>query len=116
MTNLLSNAIKYGNGRPVDVSLETEGPLVRLRIRDRGIGIAPEDQARIFDRFERAVSLRHFGGFGLGLWIVKRIIAAHGGTIRVESEPGHGSMFVVELPRVPPESVLDAHRHRPLPI
>jgi signal transduction histidine kinase len=75
-----------------------DGPGVRLVVRDRGIGIAPEDQQRIFERFERAAS-RNFGGLGLGLYITRQIVEAHGGTIRVSSQLGMGSSFTVELPR-----------------
>ncbi|HLL53385.1 MAG TPA: ATP-binding protein, partial [Myxococcaceae bacterium] len=98
LSNLLSNALKYGRGKPVEVWLEGDEHHARLHVRDHGIGIAPEDQARIFDRFERAVSDRHYGGLGLGLWIVREVVAALGGTIRVESTPGEGSLFTVELP------------------
>jgi PAS domain S-box-containing protein len=96
--NLLANAIKYGQGRPIDVRVEAEGRTARLLVRDRGVGIAADDQARIFDRFERAVSARHFGGLGLGLWIVRQVVEAHGGRIRVQSAPGEGAEFTVELP------------------
>jgi signal transduction histidine kinase len=68
-------------------------------VGDHGIGIAPEHQARIFDRFERAVSVRHYGGLGLGLWIVRQIVEGHGGSITVASTPGEGSLFTVELPK-----------------
>ena len=70
-----------------------------LGIRDYGIGIAPADQSRVFGQFERAVSRRRFGGFGLGLWITRRVVEAHGGTISLTSKPGQGSTFTVELPR-----------------
>jgi signal transduction histidine kinase len=100
-TNLLSNALKYGRGKPVHVRVEAEGDRARLTVRDRGIGISLDDQARIFGRFERAVSERNFGGLGLGLWIAKQIIDRHGGTIAVDSEPGEGSTFIVELPCQP---------------
>ncbi|WP_281333146.1 sensor histidine kinase [Polyangium sp. 6x1] len=103
VTNLLANAIKYGAGKPIDLVVEGDETTARLVVRDRGIGIAPEHQARIFDRFERAVSNQHYGGFGLGLWIVKHILDALGGTIRVASEPGSGATFTVELPRRPDE-------------
>ena len=102
LTNLLSNAVKYGRGRPIEVTLRGEGGAARLSIRDHGIGIAQADQVRIFDRFERAVSGRHYAGLGLGLWIVRQIVEAHGGTIRVRSAPDEGSTFVVELPLVAP--------------
>ncbi len=98
VSNLLSNAIKFGGGAPVEVSVKSDGLDARLTIADRGAGISPEDQARIFERFERAVSERHYGGFGLGLWISRQIVEAHGGTIRVASKPGEGSVFVVSLP------------------
>jgi PAS domain S-box-containing protein len=99
VTNLLSNAAKYGAGKPIDLVVESEVGTARIIVRDRGIGIAPEHQRRIFDRFERAVSDQHYGGFGLGLWIVKQLVDALGGTIRVESELGRGATFIVELPR-----------------
>jgi signal transduction histidine kinase len=101
VTNLLSNALKYGSGQPVDVQVRKEQDRARVTIRDRGIGIALKDQARIFDRFERAVSSRNYGGLGLGLWISRQVVEAHGGVIRVESEPGHGATFIVELPYQP---------------
>ncbi len=98
MTNLLTNALKYGRRKPIAVTLAREGDHVLLRVRDEGIGIDPTDQARIFDRFERAVSDEHFHGFGLGLWIVRSLLEKMGGTIRVESALGEGSTFVVTLP------------------
>jgi signal transduction histidine kinase len=98
--NLLSNAAKYGRGQPVEVCVEM-GPegRARLVVRDNGIGIAPEDLGRIFERFERAVNGRQFHGLGLGLWISREIVESHGGHIHVRSTPGEGSTFTVELPR-----------------
>ncbi|MFL5352270.1 ATP-binding protein [Archangium sp.] len=104
VTNLLSNAIKYGASHPVELSVAQDGDLARLTVRDHGIGIAPEHQARIFQRFERAVSERHYGGFGLGLWICRQIVESLGGDIRVESLPGRGATFTVALPLEPPPS------------
>jgi PAS domain S-box-containing protein len=104
LINLLSNAIKYGAGAPVHVVVRGEGDRARLVVRDHGMGIAEADQARIFERFERAVSVRNFGGLGLGLYIVRWIVTSHGGAIRVESKPGAGATFIVELPLRPAEA------------
>jgi PAS domain S-box-containing protein len=98
--NLLSNAVKYGARQPIDVEVFARADNeATVSVRDRGIGISPEDQLRIFAQFERAVSVNEFGGFGLGLWIVRQIVEAHRGKITVESAPGQGSTFTVTLPR-----------------
>ncbi|HEU0029948.1 MAG TPA: ATP-binding protein [Kofleriaceae bacterium] len=99
LTNLLTNAIKYGGKQPIDVELHADARDVTLVVRDGGIGISDEDLGRIFGRFERAVSSRHYGGLGLGLYIAHQIVRAHGGSIEVLSTPGHGSTFTVRLPR-----------------
>lgn len=96
--NLLSNALKYGAGQPVEVSLFAQGKVAHLSVRDHGIGVEPQAQERIFGKFERAVSSRHFGGLGLGLFISRQIIEAHEGRIYVESCPERGATFHVELP------------------
>lgn len=101
--NLLSNAIKYGEGKPIEVEIGVVKGRARIFVRDHGIGISPKDQERIFERFERAVSTRYYGGFGLGLWITRQVVEAHGGTIQVESELDVGSTFVVELPLCLPD-------------
>jgi signal transduction histidine kinase len=98
VTNLVSNACKYGRGQRVQVSVERRNGRALLAVADDGIGIAPEDLDRIFKPFERAVSNDNYGGLGLGLYIARRLIEAHGGTIRVASEQGRGSTFTVELP------------------
>ncbi|MFO7178060.1 MAG: ATP-binding protein [Pseudomonadota bacterium] len=98
VTNLLGNALKYGAGKPIEVGVFAIDGRARLVVRDHGIGIPPEHQARIFERFQRAVSDRHYGGLGLGLWITRQVVEAHGGTIGLESKPGEGTTFVVELP------------------
>ncbi|MFP2907204.1 ATP-binding protein [Pyxidicoccus sp. 3LFB2] len=102
MTNLLSNALKYGGGRPVHVRVWEDGGQARVAVRDDGIGISREALPRIFEKFERAVSDRHYGGLGLGLYITRQIVEALGGTIGVESAPGRGSTFTVTLPLTPP--------------
>jgi len=97
LSNLLSNALKYGGGKPIVVTARAEGDRVCLAVHDQGIGISLEDQARIFERFERAAPGRNYSGFGVGLWICKQIVDALGGVIRVQSQPGHGSTFEVVL-------------------
>jgi len=76
-----------------------------VTIRDRGIGIPEADAVRIFDKFERAVSERHFGGLGLGLWITRRIVEAHEGSLSLHSKPGEGATFTVVLPLRPAEAL-----------
>ena len=98
ISNLVANAIKYGAGKPIEVTVDTAGAMARVTVTDHGIGIAKEDVGRVFDRFERAVSVRHYGGLGLGLYIARGIAEAHGGKITVVSEPGTGSSFSLLLP------------------
>ena len=98
VTNLVSNACKYGGARPIEVAVERRGDRARLSVSDQGIGVAEEDRERIFEPFERAVSSDSYGGLGLGLFITRRIVEAHGGTIRLASARGSGSTFTVELP------------------
>jgi PAS domain S-box-containing protein len=107
--NLLTNAVKYGEGKPVEISIDGQDSEVRFTVRDQGIGIANADIERIFDPFERAASVKHFGGLGLGLYIVRHIVEAHGGTIEVISTPGAGTTFIVTLPREAPS----ADEHNP---
>ncbi|OFX19635.1 MAG: PAS domain-containing sensor histidine kinase [Anaeromyxobacter sp. RBG_16_69_14] len=102
ITNLLSNAIKFGESKPITVEVGADPERARLTVRDQGIGIEPSDQDRVFGRFERAVSTEHFGGLGLGLYIAREIVVAHGGRIHLASTPGSGATFTVDLPRVPP--------------
>ncbi len=96
--NLLSNAIKFGLGKPIEISLESKGRTAILSIRDHGVGIDREALQRIFRPFERGVSTRQYGGLGLGLHIVKTIVDAFHGAVTVQSEPGKGTTFRVELP------------------
>jgi PAS domain S-box-containing protein len=102
VTNLVDNAIKYGAARPIEVRLRNEGDQALLVVRDEGIGIPAESQPRIFERFERAVSERHYGGLGLGLFITRTIVEALGGSIAVSSTEGAGTTFTVRLPLGPP--------------
>ncbi|WP_437964389.1 AAA family ATPase [Sorangium sp. So ce260] len=99
LRSLLNNALKFGTGRPVEVTVAERGDTARVVVRDHGLGIAPEDLERIFNRFERAVSSRFYGGLGLGLYLANEIVRAHGGTIQVSSEKGEGACFTVDLPR-----------------
>lgn len=96
--NLLTNSLKYGNKKPVDITLTREKGFAKLVFKDTGMGIAPSDFHRIFERFERVSDNPNVGGLGLGLFITKQIVEAHGGTISVESKEGQGASFTVMLP------------------
>jgi PAS domain S-box-containing protein len=104
LTNLISNAIKYAAGQPIQVSASRDGDMAVVQVRDHGPGI-PEDQlSRIFERFERAASKRHYGGMGLGLYVARQIVEAHGGTIAAANAIDGGACFTVWLPLAPPTS------------
>lgn len=96
--NLLMNALRYGEKRPVSLSLKTENSMIVLSVKDSGLGIPPEDQERIFQKFERANAEKETNGMGLGLYIAKHIVQSHEGEIKVLSTPGKGSVFSVILP------------------
>ena len=102
LTNLIGNAIKYGAGKPVDVTIDQRGESAVIAVRDQGIGIDAENLERIFNRFERVAPINRYAGLGLGLYISRRVVDAHGGIIRVWSEPGQGATFEVTLPLHPP--------------
>lgn len=100
LTNLVENAAKYsGEGMPISIRIRREDAGVGLAVEDRGPGIPPEELPKLFDRFYQAKRARERkSGLGLGLYITKGLVEAHGGRIRVESEVGRGSVFSVWLP------------------
>jgi signal transduction histidine kinase len=104
LRNLISNAIRFGAGHPIDVTIEADDTTASVTVRDHGIGISQDRQDAIFERFERGPEAPRSGGFGVGLWIVKTVCTAMGGTIAVESGVGSGATFTVTLPRRPDRS------------
>jgi signal transduction histidine kinase len=98
IVNLISNAIKYGNNKPISIAVTGNTDRGRIVVKDHGIGIAADQQKKIFKRFERAVSPRDYKGLGVGLYITYQIIKAHNGKIHVESKVNKGSSFTIELP------------------
>jgi two-component system sensor histidine kinase KdpD len=99
--NMLENAAKYSAaGQPIFLAAEISGPMVACSVADRGSGIDPLEQSLIFDKFYRARNrAHHTPGTGMGLAICRSIAEAHGGTMSVTSQPGHGSVFTFTLPR-----------------
>ncbi len=112
LTNLLSNAVKYSpNGAPIRLQISRENGSVRLRVVDRGLGVPSAERDSLFEPFSRTTAARKSGieGTGLGLYISRRIVEAHGGTIRVDDTPGGGATFTVSLPVTRPNgSPVDA--------
>jgi signal transduction histidine kinase len=100
ISSLISNAIRYAAGTPITVGVTREQNAVVIAVRDRGPGVPDEQLVRIFGRFERGASMRHFGGLGLGLYLVRQIAEAHGGTATASNLPGGGACFTVRLPIV----------------
>jgi signal transduction histidine kinase len=98
VVNLLTNALRYGAGKPVHVSLRQQPGAAVIQVRDEGVGIAPEDLQRVFEQFVRVGERTRVPGLGLGLYITRQLVEAHGGTIGVESTLGEGSTFTVSLP------------------
>jgi signal transduction histidine kinase len=103
--NLLVNAIKYGAGGPIEIDVHCADTSAVIEVSDHGPGVAEADLMRIFQRFERASSIRHYGGLGLGLYVSREIVEAHGGSITASNRPGGGAMFAVRLPaNLPPSA------------
>ncbi len=98
ISNLVTNAVKYGNKTPVHITVKKFDSTVRFTIQDKGIGIDPATQKEIFERFARGVATRDYRGLGVGLYISRQIVEAHGGTISLDSEVGKGSTFTLHLP------------------
>lgn len=99
--NLLTNALRYGESKPVEIKLTALPDGASISVRDQGRGISESDQQRIFEQFERIASNDGTGGLGLGLYITRQLVEAHGGSIGVQSRPGAGSVFTVRLPFTP---------------
>jgi signal transduction histidine kinase len=103
IVSLLSNAIKFAPGKEIEVVVTGDRHgWARLTVEDHGMGIPSERLPHIFGRLERAVSASHYGGLGLGLYIVRALVEAHGGTVDVSSAPGEGAKFTVDLPLAEP--------------
>ena len=98
LANLLANALRHAPGTPVSVGLRVEDDTAVLVVRARGPGVSPELRGRLFERFGRGPGSRDHGGLGLGLYIARQVVEAHGGGIRVTGGPGEGAVFEVRLP------------------
>jgi PAS domain S-box-containing protein len=98
ITNLVGNAIRYAAATPIEVAVSGRDDAVVIEVRDRGPGLPESQLARIFERFERAASMRHYGGLGLGLYVVRQVVEAHGGTVSARNAVGGGACFTVQLP------------------
>ncbi len=110
LVNLMDNAAKYsGDSRYVAVRVRPEPSAVVVEVEDRGIGITPDDRAHVFERFYRAADRSGRGGYGLGLFLVKHVMDAHGGSVQLESERGKGSRFRLLFPVSTAGSPDEAH-------
>jgi two-component system phosphate regulon sensor histidine kinase PhoR len=124
LTNLINNAVNYSpKGGIITISGHKIDGAVRVIVADTGIGISKEQLSKVFDRFHRIDNrdTRKVGGTGIGLYLVKHLVEAHGGKVWVESEVGNGSQFIFELPKCPPQFVGEvgddivakSHLHQP---
>jgi PAS domain S-box-containing protein len=98
ITNLVKNAIRYAAGTPIEVAVSGDTDAVLIEVRDHGPGLPEGQLALIFERFERAASMRHYGGLGLGLYVVRQVVEAHGGSVTASNALGGGACFTVRLP------------------
>lgn len=98
VTNLIANAIKYGDAKPIEIHVAHHDGMGKIAVTDHGIGIPMDRQAKIFERFERAVSNHTYKGLGVGLYITHQIVKTHHGNITLRSKPNDGSTFIIELP------------------
>jgi PAS domain S-box-containing protein len=101
LLHLLANAMKYGPRKPIEITVGSDGDFAVLTVRDHGIGIPEGEQRRIFDRFARVAPIQNYGGFGLGLWLVRRLAEAHGGSVEARQPDGEGAEISVRLPMAP---------------
>ena len=99
VTNLLTNSLKYAAGTPVEITLSGTKQDVTVTVSDEGPGIPESARERVFLRFERAAPTRNFGGLGLGLYVARQIVEAHGGEISLNAQRPRGAQFVIRLPR-----------------
>jgi signal transduction histidine kinase len=102
ITNLLSNAIKYAAKHPIEIAVYRDGSEAVIDVRDHGPGLPEGNPSHLFERFERATSMRHYGGLGLGLYVVAQIAEAHGGSATAHNAPGGGACFTIRLPAEAP--------------
>ena len=110
--NLISNSIRYAAKTPIRVSARRENDVAILRVEDEGPGIPEGDLSRIFQRFERASSTRHYGGMGLGLYVAQQIAEAHGGAIDASNVSGGGACVTVRLPPNPQQLAPERELHQ----
>lgn len=96
--NLVSNALRFGASQPVDILVRRAGDVARVEVVDHGIGIEAGQLETIFQRYARAVSFREYGGLGLGLFLSRKLVEAHGGRLWAEHGETHGARFVIEIP------------------